>query len=104
VVDYPIPGNDDAMRSIRLVTAKIAEACQEGQSRRREYASGKRGGDQKEDFVAAASTGQGPAVEYAARRGRSSGGGRPPMRRGGGGRGGPGPAPSAPNGKGPGGQ
>lgn len=89
VVDYPIPGNDDAMRSIRLVTAKIAEACQEGQSRRREYASGKR--DQKEDFVAAASTGQGPAVEYAARRGRPpAGGGRPPARRGGG-RGGPPP-------------
>jgi small subunit ribosomal protein S2 len=98
VVDYPIPGNDDAMRSIRLVTAKIAEACQEGQSRRREYASGKR--DQKDDFVAAASTGQGPAVEYAARRGRSPGG-RPPMRRGGGGggRGGPGPGSSGPAGK-----
>ena len=103
VVDYPIPGNDDAMRSIRLVAAKIAEACQEGQSRRREYASGKRG-DAKDDFVAAASTGHGPPVEYAARRGRT-GGGRPPMRRGGpGGRSGPGSAPSGPAGKGPGGQ
>jgi len=29
-IDYIIPGNDDAIRSIRLVTAKIAEACLEG--------------------------------------------------------------------------
>jgi len=26
-IDYVIPGNDDAIRSIRLVTSKIAEAC-----------------------------------------------------------------------------
>ncbi len=30
VVDFPIPGNDDAIRSIRLITGKIAEAIQEG--------------------------------------------------------------------------
>jgi len=29
-IDYVIPGNDDAIRSIRLITAKIAEACLEG--------------------------------------------------------------------------
>ena len=29
-IDYPIPGNDDAIRSIRLVSAKIAEACNRG--------------------------------------------------------------------------
>jgi small subunit ribosomal protein S2 len=29
-VDYPIPGNDDAIRAIRLFTSKIAEACIEG--------------------------------------------------------------------------
>ena len=32
LIDYPIPGNDDAIRSIRLVTAKIAEAIIEGQN------------------------------------------------------------------------
>jgi small subunit ribosomal protein S2 len=32
LIDYPIPGNDDAIRSIRLVTAKIAEAVIEGQN------------------------------------------------------------------------
>ena len=29
-IDYPIPGNDDAIRSIKLITSKIAEACMEG--------------------------------------------------------------------------
>jgi small subunit ribosomal protein S2 len=32
-IDYVIPGNDDAIRSIRLFTGKIAEACIEGKSR-----------------------------------------------------------------------
>ncbi len=30
-VDFPIPGNDDAIRSIRLFTQRIAELCIEGQ-------------------------------------------------------------------------
>ena len=29
-VDYPIPGNDDAIRAIRLLTSKIADACLAG--------------------------------------------------------------------------
>ncbi len=32
-IDYVIPGNDDAIRSIRLFTGKMAEACIEGRSR-----------------------------------------------------------------------
>ncbi|PKB65295.1 MAG: 30S ribosomal protein S2 [SAR202 cluster bacterium Io17-Chloro-G3] len=34
LVDYPIPGNDDAIRSIRLVTQRIAAACWDGINRR----------------------------------------------------------------------
>ena len=34
LVDYPIPGNDDAIRSIRLVTMRIADAVIEGVNRR----------------------------------------------------------------------
>ena len=34
VVDAPIPGNDDAIRSIRLVTSRIAEACIQGLKQR----------------------------------------------------------------------
>jgi small subunit ribosomal protein S2 len=29
-IDYPIPGNDDAIRSIRLIVSRIADACIEG--------------------------------------------------------------------------
>ena len=29
-IDYPIPGNDDAIRSLKLFTARIADACLEG--------------------------------------------------------------------------
>jgi len=29
-IDYVIPGNDDAIRAIRLVTSRIADACEEG--------------------------------------------------------------------------
>jgi small subunit ribosomal protein S2 len=36
VIDYPIPGNDDAIRSIRLITGALADACLLGASRRRE--------------------------------------------------------------------
>ena len=32
-VDYAIPGNDDAIRAIRLITSRIADACMEGQQR-----------------------------------------------------------------------
>lgn len=33
VIDYPIPGNDDAIRAIRLVTSKIADACADGRNK-----------------------------------------------------------------------
>jgi len=33
LIDYPIPGNDDAIRSIRLVTARIGDAIIEGKNR-----------------------------------------------------------------------
>ncbi len=32
-IDYIIPGNDDAIRAIRLVTSRIADACIEGKER-----------------------------------------------------------------------
>jgi small subunit ribosomal protein S2 len=46
LLDYPIPCNDDAIRAVRLVTARIADAVLEG-NQRREY-----GGDGEEfDFA-----------------------------------------------------
>jgi small subunit ribosomal protein S2 len=35
-IDYVIPGNDDAIRAIRLITSKMAEACIEGTRMREE--------------------------------------------------------------------
>jgi small subunit ribosomal protein S2 len=40
VIDYPIPGNDDAIRAIRLVTSKIADACLEGRAKFAEVRQG----------------------------------------------------------------
>ncbi len=63
LIQYIIPGNDDAIRSIKLVTAAIANACAAGQTRRRDYSQpgsrGSHGGGEQ---------GGGPAVEFA--RGR----------------------------------
>ena len=39
LVDYPIAANDDAIRSIGLVTSRMADAVMEGMNRRREAAS-----------------------------------------------------------------
>ena len=36
VIDFVIPGNDDAIRSIRIITARIADGCIEGMQRRKE--------------------------------------------------------------------
>jgi small subunit ribosomal protein S2 len=35
-IDYIIPGNDDAIRAIRLITSKMADACLEGKGKRQE--------------------------------------------------------------------
>ncbi len=32
-IDYPIPGNDDAIRAIRLLTSRMADACIEGRQK-----------------------------------------------------------------------
>ncbi len=53
LIDFVIPGNDDAIRSVKLITSRIADACIEGAQRRREVpaaqsaqrAEASRGGD-----------------------------------------------------------
>jgi small subunit ribosomal protein S2 len=84
LIQYIIPGNDDAIRSIKLITNAVAEACVQGQSRRREYAQSSR--DQ----------GPGPAVEFAPNRRGGRGGDRDRGNRGGGGGGGGGGAAAEP--------
>ncbi len=41
VIDYVIPGNDDAIRAIKLTATKIADAVIEGQQRRKDKAEGR---------------------------------------------------------------
>ncbi len=36
-VDYAIPGNDDAIRAVRLITNRVANACLEGLEERRKH-------------------------------------------------------------------
>jgi len=42
-IDFPIPGNDDAIRSVRLLTGAVADACALGTLRRRDTANQSRG-------------------------------------------------------------
>jgi small subunit ribosomal protein S2 len=59
LIQYIIPGNDDAIRSIKLITNAIAEACMQGQSRRREYSQSGSSRDNR---------GPGPEIEFARTR------------------------------------
>ena len=56
-IDYPIPGNDDAIRAIRLITSRIADAVIEGKgmrdARKEEDADTAEQEDDKEEAVAA---------------------------------------------------
>ena len=36
MIDYPIPGNDDAIRAIKLFVAHMADACLEGEAMRKD--------------------------------------------------------------------
>jgi len=69
-VDYVIPGNDDAIRSIKLITQRIADAVVEGTQRRKDH--GNRDDDRSGGGGGGGGTGRGrpPAdVQYA--RGRA---------------------------------
>ncbi len=75
-IDFVVPGNDDAIRSIKLFTSRVADACIEGQQRRRDYGS-------REGGYAPAGSGEGVQVEFqrgrrGGRGGGGGGGGRPP--------------------------
>ncbi len=44
LISYVIPGNDDAIRSIKLITGRVADACVEGGSRRKDHLAGREQG------------------------------------------------------------
>jgi small subunit ribosomal protein S2 len=73
VIDYPIPGNDDAIRSLKLFAGRIADACVLGQKVGRERANQQRNaraeeGAADQQTIRVSSGGEGPRVEVATRR------------------------------------
>ena len=72
LIDYVIPGNDDAIRSIKLFAGKVAEACMLGQKVGRERANQQRnsrdeGGGEEPQTIRVSSGGEGPRVEVVSR-------------------------------------
>ncbi|HEY3818955.1 MAG TPA: 30S ribosomal protein S2 [Polyangiaceae bacterium] len=67
-IDYVVPGNDDAIRSIRLICARIADAAVEGSQRRKETV-GREESQQRR--------GDGPQAEIIRGRARRDDGDRP---------------------------
>ena len=70
VIDYVIPGNDDAIRAIKLFAAKIADACVLGGKLGRERGAARRESeehDKVDRVIHVASGGDGPRVEVATR-------------------------------------
>jgi small subunit ribosomal protein S2 len=68
LVDYVIPGNDDAIRAIRIFVAKAADACVEGDKQYQDYLSTHKPAEKPAVKAAASTTreageGSGPKVE-----------------------------------------
>jgi small subunit ribosomal protein S2 len=57
VIDWKIPGNDDAIRAIRLFTAAIADAVLEGKTLAEERDRGKGEGEGEEERESSESSG-----------------------------------------------
>jgi small subunit ribosomal protein S2 len=73
LIDYVIPGNDDAIRAIKLFTSKIADACiaggRIGKERAVQARDRREEADEKPETIRVSSGGDGPKVELATRRG-----------------------------------
>ena len=72
LINYAIPGNDDAIRAIRLFASKVADACLIGQKVSRERAATSRSssndGEGSVQTIRVSSGGEGPKVEVVSRR------------------------------------
>jgi small subunit ribosomal protein S2 len=73
LIEYAIPGNDDAIRAIRLFASKVADACILGAKLARERATTARAqseasGENDVQTIRVSSGGEGPRVEVISRR------------------------------------
>lgn len=73
LVDYVIPGNDDAIRSVRLITGAIADACVYGAARRREFQQQRDRDSNQNDAGRQGRPGNDAQVVYAGGRGSRGG-------------------------------
>jgi small subunit ribosomal protein S2 len=72
LIDYVIPGNDDAIRSIKLFTASIADACIEGNAKYQDTLASRKSvdiepGEEKPNVDGPQRDGAGPRVERVSR-------------------------------------
>jgi small subunit ribosomal protein S2 len=67
LIDFVIPGNDDAIRSIKLIASRIADACIEGSQQHRDFL-------QHEGAQAPDARGEGVQIEFARKRGSAPAG------------------------------
>ncbi|MGD8226499.1 MAG: 30S ribosomal protein S2 [Desulfobacteraceae bacterium] len=73
-IDYIIPGNDDAIRAIRLICSKIADACIEGHNLAEERlraeadAAEAKEADEAEEGAPAGEEGEGPEVIFVSKK------------------------------------
>jgi small subunit ribosomal protein S2 len=69
LIDYVIPGNDDAIRSIKLFSTKIADACLEGSRIGKARAVASANDEDTTETIRVMTGGDGPKVEVVSRRG-----------------------------------
>jgi small subunit ribosomal protein S2 len=73
-IDYIIPGNDDAIRAIRLITSKIADACIEGHNLAEERLRAETDAEKEKEeekpveVVSPQKEGKGPEVVFVSRK------------------------------------
>jgi small subunit ribosomal protein S2 len=68
LIEYVIPGNDDAIRAIKLFCARIADACARAPSSARSAPSTTREGREDPEPIRVTTGGDGPRVEIVSRR------------------------------------
>ncbi len=69
MIDYVVPGNDDAIRSIKLFCTKMADACIEGTRIGKQRAvSAETSDDEATETIRVTTGGDGPKVEIVSRR------------------------------------
>ena len=68
VLQYVIPGNDDAIRSIKLFCTRLADACVEGSRLGRSRSSHDGGEQEAPETIRVTTGGDGPRVEIVSRR------------------------------------